>query len=267
LSSQHKAYAAKDAFAGLALYNKIMEHPLPSPVSQDTPTGTQVQLLDQDGHRPAAIGILNCVSINLLHDKIRITKTRTIMEIQHVIIPGALLIVHGKKSLGSLSLPFEAVVGLGHIQTITSAEFAGLSDTTTHSDMDLDQPTSDMMELRNAEVAQSVQDELDAEEVMQDLIGDEETDGTILAFDSMINELGINFSIPDIGTLEVDEASHQEGCQIQSTMHQSSHQLVSRVLKDPFHVFNMLKIPKNHGLSHAFYYILSQTLFLDHPGD
>jgi len=70
LSLQYQSYAAKEPFAGLALYNKIMAHPLPSPITQATPTGTQVQLLDQDGNCPAAIGILEHVAVNSMHNNI-----------------------------------------------------------------------------------------------------------------------------------------------------------------------------------------------------
>ena len=65
-------------------------------------------------------------------------------------------------------------------------------------------------------------------------------------------ELGSHQVLGDISERDIDDESGALGLEIISEI-PTEHLIQSRVLKDPFHVFNMIYISKAHGLLYMLY--------------
>ncbi|KAJ7148829.1 hypothetical protein C8R46DRAFT_1310914 [Mycena filopes] len=97
LTTIQQQYAARDAYAALTLYKKINETPLPVAMDQLTPCGTSVLLLTDDNKKLAARGVISPASTLEMFNSANLTSTRTVITVQEVLLPGAIIGQNDKK--------------------------------------------------------------------------------------------------------------------------------------------------------------------------
>ncbi|KAJ7712743.1 hypothetical protein B0H14DRAFT_2645135 [Mycena olivaceomarginata] len=97
LTTIQQQYAARDAYAALVLYRKINEIPLPVPMDQLTPCGASVLLLTDDNKKLAARGVVSPAAALEIFNGTNLTSTRTVITVQEVLLPGAIIGQNDKK--------------------------------------------------------------------------------------------------------------------------------------------------------------------------
>ena len=89
-------YAAKDVFASHIIYEKATEATPLDRVEYDSPAGTQIAVLVQEGGEVAAYGKISSfqpASLNNIRVKVP-SKSRLVVDVETIIIPSAAAILH-----------------------------------------------------------------------------------------------------------------------------------------------------------------------------
>ncbi|KAJ7194292.1 hypothetical protein GGX14DRAFT_378125 [Mycena pura] len=247
LTQAQLEYAARDAYASLRVYNEIAKTPLPSSPTSDSTLlpGTAVLLLTDDNKKPAARGI---ISENATLDQFRdvnITKTRTVITIQEVLISAAIIGINKDENNHKLALdkfgaaPFDLLAHRAHVRIIppptTTPTIPLMPSTAPPSEDEPSEPSDDLV---------------NAFEEIDDGDPDDSPPVTADAADKdpVSLNLGTSFLGPEV------PASW-------ATI------IRSRVLKDIFHVFHMIYISRTHGLRLAFIHAFRDACLIPHPTD
>ncbi|KAJ3818485.1 hypothetical protein F5880DRAFT_1491296 [Lentinula raphanica] len=259
LSPSQVEYAARDAYASLLLFHKINGIPLPAPVSTETPPDTPLIILSDDQKKVIARGFLSSSKDINNFDGIHITSTRAIIRITEVLIPGAVLKAH-KKALSDFgSVPFNAVSFLSHLHIGSHPAQALSSQSCPSVQSAPSRPSASQSAMSNG----------------SDPTSADENDGNSDALGHLINttllEDGLSPTSATVGEAEYDENSAETGRMNlgpQNLEQESFANIIrSRVLKDPFHVFNMIYISRTHALRIPFAQALRDAIFIPHPED
>jgi hypothetical protein len=99
LTSEQVSYAAKDAYALLVIYNKLADHYIvPAPIPATSPPLTPVLLYSSNLNHIIAEGHLSILYPHLLeiHNGIEILHGHALVDIHHVVVPGAIVSAHHK---------------------------------------------------------------------------------------------------------------------------------------------------------------------------
>ncbi|KAG6891629.1 hypothetical protein C0992_001314 [Termitomyces sp. T32_za158] len=265
LTTDQIQYAACDAYVSLCLYNKISQSPEPTSISSTSNladlVGQPVVVLTGDKKKIAARGVISKAVTHPSFDNINITLTRTVVSIQEIMIPATVMTQHRHQPLSSMgSVPFDVVVHRSHIRTFNDTTTALDTFTQSLSASLPDVPPPPLL-MQNSiitdEPETSPQD--DSEIPVSDLLStDNIPDGTPPP--PPLNESQLEeFQDPD---------SMKIGSEILGPRAPDSTSFIrSRVLKDVFHVFNMLYISRTHGLRIPFAQALRDSLLIPHPED
>ncbi|KAJ7742021.1 hypothetical protein B0H16DRAFT_1861405 [Mycena metata] len=260
LSASQLEYAARDAYASLLLYHEINKTPLPLsfPTTETTSCGTPVLLLTDDNKKLAARGVvLAAASGEKFHGE-NVTKTRTVITVQEVLIPGA-IIGQNKEKGGTRKLslqdfgkvPFDILAHRSHVRIKPIGPASSMQSG--------DSPMPDVPE-GNALTPIDLQPPLDEHGIEMVSVAEElnVVDGDDQVLDADTNPAH-----------EPDAASVAEGhASLGPAVLPSFARLIrSRVLKDVFHVFHMIYISRTHGLRQAFCQALRDAILIPHPGD
>ena len=243
LTEDQIQYAALDAWASLQIYKKLNSLQVPASVDFDAglPTEYQVFIYQQDRTTIIARGIISPDSFQSF-EGINITRTHVLVQVNDVYVPGAIISLHRDQPLSSFGeTPFNLVCRKSQIKTFVE-DFIPLSpqplapSTLTHRPENVD-PLA----------------ELD----------DSNSDSPVVqASHSDLENLNISFS--DVNALPptlsasasgaIDQAAAKEISQLlnELTAMPWAPAIRSGVLKDIFHVFHMIYIPKSHGLRVTF---------------
>ncbi|KAF8815732.1 hypothetical protein BYT27DRAFT_7003721, partial [Phlegmacium glaucopus] len=190
------------------------------------------------------------------HDGINITPTKTVIDVLKVLVPGAIVSSHAKRALNSFGPPPFSVVALrSHLRTFNPAT-SFQTDTSESSQyehpLSLDAETQPSVHLEEPESSDDSAVPI----------------GNLLASDPLPTQP----SASDI-LLSVDPASAALGEKILGPDPDISDEpefdstLRSRVLKDPFHVFNMFYISASHSLRLQFTQELRDAIFVPDQAD
>jgi hypothetical protein len=263
LTAQQQQYAALDAFAPLLLYQKLSSLSVPQRLPEELVPSTPVLLYHTNNTTVIACGRLSPTPITGIFDDIKIGKRHALVEITGVRVPGAKLSAHRKRTLTSFgTLPFLVVCIRSHLRTYDTTSFnlippasSGPAPTSTMPDpvpMDVDIPLMAVNGDLHAEDREEAGNDGSAGHV-GDLIRsmlEGHTDDTsasahpAAAADPHSQAIGentlTNIPSPDLWPMAIR----------------------SRVLKDPFHVFNMLNLSTTHGLRKEFGRALRDVLFI-----
>ncbi len=119
LTQEQLSYAALDAYACLKIYEELIKTAAPGPLPDTTPIPhTPILLYNSDNTRTVASGVISPRSVDVRFDGITITSKRTVITIQEVLVPGALITTHNKRPLKSFgSPPFDVVCLRSHLRT------------------------------------------------------------------------------------------------------------------------------------------------------
>ncbi|KAJ7586925.1 hypothetical protein C8J56DRAFT_1051224 [Mycena floridula] len=260
LTTEQIKYAALDAYTSLAIYQALISIPLPSPLPSEPAIHTPVLLFSDDKARLVARGRISMLHNSSEYDKINITPKRCILEILECYVPGAIISTHHKRSLDSFGpTPFNIVCLKSHVRTADSEPIAYSPPSTTQQSLiDTPTPTEDDM-------TDSTQPELSFE-------ADAPTLGALIldTIDSIVDETSSS-NVQSLDEYTEDPQSRQDCNEIlgQADPSQTTSfpHIRSRVLKDPFHVFNMFYISVTHGLRIDFSRALRDAIFIPDTSD
>ena len=278
LTQQQLRYAAMDAYASLQVYDKSSQKSYKGSVPNQRSTCLcriyealakihapcslpdnacpliPVLLYGDDRKTIIAAGQLSPHMNDRSLDGINITPSRTVVDITQLCQPGAMVSSHHKKPLNSFgNTPFSIVCLRSHCHTYDPTSlhlpvpFMQQRKTSTPNPVDVDQPST------------SSQGHLP---ILEDGTDDDTSIGHIIMDNITTTESTLDYP------READATSHATGNAILGTDPEKWDNLLrSRVLKDPFHVFNMFRSPRHHGLRVAFARALRDAIFIPDPED
>ena len=186
-----------------------------------------------------------------------ITSTKTIIDILKVLVPGAIITSHAKRALNSFGpVPFSVVALRSHLQTFNPATSFHPDTPSQHDSFS----PSDSGTLRT-------QPSVHLEEP-------ESSDDSAVPIGNLLSsDLSPTQPSASDVSLSADPASAALGEKILGPELEMSDEpefdltLRSRVLKDPFHVFNMFYISAAHPLRLQFTRELRDTIFVPDEAD
>ncbi|KAG1747482.1 hypothetical protein EDB19DRAFT_1582828, partial [Suillus lakei] len=87
LPEAHQVYAALDTYASWSIFEAFTSIPISSPVTHETPPGTEVQIPSQTGNVPVAHGFV-AQHQPKQHNGVNVTKMRIVITLTAIKIPG-----------------------------------------------------------------------------------------------------------------------------------------------------------------------------------
>ncbi|KAG6875210.1 hypothetical protein C0992_004756, partial [Termitomyces sp. T32_za158] len=260
LTPQQICYAALDVYASLSIYNALIIQSVPKPFSERPEIGTPILLFGNDNTRVLAHGIISSHQNDLSYMGINITPSRAVIEVHEVLIPGALVAngVSPRRSLKSHGdVPFHIVCLQSHLRSPSTPKSIHGCNLNFQSSS---------AQIQSNDIPPSARDPITVEDepFMEQL----DNVGSICIGDLMTNmcQTSKSPSCQNINSYIPDPNSQAEGKQILGKIppvtEEWSKKIRSRVLKDPFHVFNMFYIAAGHGLLQEFALTLRDAIFI-----
>ncbi|KAG6823291.1 hypothetical protein H0H92_010711, partial [Tricholoma furcatifolium] len=259
LTDNQICYASRDAWALLCLFIKISQSPEPAPLPQ-SPTdavGLSVIILTEDHREIAARGKISEAASSNCVDGIKITRTRTVITVTEVLVLATIMSQHQKRSLQDMGLvPFDVVTHRAHVRVV------GLLTTA---------PSPFTMPFPHSPAIPNIQPDTSPELLLPEQ-DNSDIDGAPLGdlmLDSISSISDDNQVNVDVAVLDHDHESASFGKQTLGSRKADSYDSIiqSCVLKDTFHVFNMLYISRAHGLHIPFAQALRDAIFVPNPQD
>lgn len=250
LSDAAHTYAVLDVFASRMIYKHLLNIPIPGPLPAHPSAGDGVLVFNSDRTRIIASGSICPDPCGSLVDGVKLSPTRIAVEVNNVLVPGAIMNQHQKRTLESFgSVPFKVVCLRNHLRIATNAP-----------------PYACGLPVKEVPPSQ-MEDVVSAGELLA-----EEFDSSL---DEAVGALVLDTASADMGgddpaPLHVtDPQSLSEGLEIlgDSLNQVPPLQLWSRVLKDAFHVFKMLYISRTHGIRIEFSRALRDAIFIPDKED
>ncbi|PPQ80024.1 hypothetical protein CVT24_003845, partial [Panaeolus cyanescens] len=297
LSEDHVNYAACDAYASLLIYNQLMTLRVPQSLPSN-PTPRAPVLIYHSSSRSTVIarGSLARSESNV-YDAINLTPTRILVTVHEVFVPAAIMTTHHHQPLSAFGpTPFRVVCLRSHLAVydpleseLTSSipKSGTLPEAATPSRVlpmpPLPPSAAESSKQSQATISKTAESPTFQLESAANLDDKDDSDFDMPTSDlpscgvgSLLQEPDHDaLSEPHINPTTSATADHDQESQLfgqqtltevdQSTL--STHQTRSRVLKDPFHVFNMLKLSVTHGLRKEFARALRDTLFVPYLED
>ncbi|KAG2103734.1 uncharacterized protein F5147DRAFT_808699 [Suillus discolor] len=259
LPSQFVQHAVLESYATWSLYLTLTTVKAPQNVTGSTPGGTAVTMYAPDG-RTIAQGLI-AIDRPLTFNGIRVTKTRVVMVVREVLVPGylisgSLLASHTPTALSAFGpAPFSILCQANHLQT---SSVPPLLDPTAVGSCEDQTPVNPPAEGEilstdtNGDSFQSIF--LDAVATHLDASIELETEP----------EQTIPGSSIDEGALE---AISQLILDITNFVPESVDLVRTRIKGDIWHLFHQFPISLHHGLRRPFAHALSTAIFLTDVND
>ncbi|KAG9218525.1 hypothetical protein CCMSSC00406_0001361 [Pleurotus cornucopiae] len=269
LTASQLQYAAVDAYASLVIYEKLSAIPVPSALSGSEVAGTPVLLFGSDRTRLLAEGTISPHATDKQYEGINITATRTVILVTKVHVPGA-FILNGTSTRHQLDSfgppPFHMVCLQSHLRQPTSFSIHRTDDTITRTPID--------STLINPKLF-NIDPELPTDTTTSSSVAPDPNMASVagigtLLFNSLSDEVAPSTQPTEPHMQERDSESQAEGDRVLSETDISAKwppYIRSRVIKDPFHVFNMFYISAAHGLLHDFALALRDAMFIPDKDD
>jgi hypothetical protein len=263
-------YAALDAYASLCIYQQLFQIHPPKPLPEKLDASLEIVLYHDDLSRVIARGH---ISDQFLSDKpkdyngIPITAKRILITVTQVLVPGAIINAHRKRTLEAFgSIPFNLVCLRSRLKVVPSdANLKSLSfkkklSPTIFDPLSGPQPTAETS-TTNVLPIDSDQDS----PPLSDLIFDTANTAEL---ESQPNDE----SLPQLSTSptlnhELDTQSAIEGDSILGPQPTEWTTIRSRIINDPFHLFNRFYIAAGHGLRIEFARAMRDALFIPDEED
>jgi hypothetical protein len=271
LSDDMVQYAALDAYASLCIYQRLLQIHPPKPLPEELDASLEIVLYHDDLSRVIARGH---ISEHFLSDKpkqydgIQITAKRILITVTEVLVPGAIIKAHCKRTLEALgSVPFNLVCLKSRLKVVPSdANLESLSFTARRSSNIFNpppglgpQPTAKTSTINLLSTDTSDPDG----PLLSDLIFD------TAELESQPNDESLSAELLTSATLshEVDAESAIVGDSILGPQPTEWTTIRSRVVNDPFHLFNRFYIAAGHGLRIEFARAMRDALFIPDEED
>ncbi|KAJ7462855.1 hypothetical protein FB451DRAFT_989406, partial [Mycena latifolia] len=253
LSKAQVRYAALDVYACRCIYDSLAPIPIPSPLPTTIFVSTSVLLFNDDRTRLIARGKISALEGS--YDNINITKTRCLITVTEVVIPAAIIKTHDKRTLSSFgSAPFDAVCLRSHLRL--STELSLPSSVPPPSTL-LVNPLPNTTTTTESNLVPGV--EGDSHENDFGALLEQELDSADAQNPAALMLCESDPQSKQIGITVLAEAAYN--WDVWKTI------IRSRVLKDPFHIFNMFYISVAHGLRVEFARALRDAIFIPDPTD
>ncbi|KAF8996471.1 hypothetical protein BDZ89DRAFT_1149038 [Hymenopellis radicata] len=201
----------------------------------DAPIGTPVVVLNETHAKIVARGVLAASSTASSVDGIRITPTRTVIEVGEVLVPRFIMTQHNKRTLKSFGqVPFDVLPVNARVLLPVPHH--------NHYLQDLDNDGGD-----NNRSIPELADAPDTEDV-----------DAVITLGDLLRQCD----------LDTDPEAIAESLGERDLPMEAFARLIrSRVLKDAFHLLDMIYISRVHGLRVPFAQAFRDALFIPHPDD
>jgi len=281
LTAEQQQYAATDAYLPLVLYHRLSTFSVPKHLPSTLIPLTPVLVYSTDNTVVIGRGHLSSNLHMNTFDGVNLTKTRTLVDIQDVFVPAAIISTHGKRSLQSFgATPFSLVCLRSHVRIYDPLTFnlPGTPNLTVQPSPD-NTFVSGSASVIDVDQHSSHPQAMSSEDISPDTAQADADDSTSDGVGSLLRSTldGENSGLPnsDTSTLsnnncDVDLESRACGNEILANVAEPvtwDTAIRSRVLKDVFHVFNMLRLSTMHGLRKEFGRALRDTLFIPDKED
>jgi hypothetical protein len=272
-------YAALDAYASLLIYQKLVQISVPSSLPDQLTALSEIILYDNaDCSRTIAKGHISDQFNQPSFDGINVTKTRTLVAITEVTVPGAIVSTHHKRSLRSFGgPPFSIVCLRSHLRLSNGVSNNLPPDLPPTSSLCLDPKVANQSSHAGSVSSASEPSSIGSDDPPTN-IGVE----AIQQFEEM--------SLSDIILDQVDLSEQCTGPPVNLAAHDRDPQseaeceamlgslpepasnqhwttVRSRVITDPFHLFHRFYISTTHGLRISFARALRDALFVPDKED
>ena len=254
-------YAARDAYASLVIHQHLSTIDVPRHLPSRLTALVPVLFYNSDNTVVIAEGQISTHFNESRHDGINITPTKTVINILKVLVPGAIISSHAKRALNSFGpVPFSVVALRSHLRTFNPMSSFQINAPSQHDSSS--NSTSDAgTHVTNSSV------HLEEPEPSDD------SAAAVPIGDLFASDLSPTQPSASNISLSADPASAALGEKILGPEPEMSDEpefdltLRSRVLKDPFHVFNMFYISATHPLRLQFTRELRDTIFIPDQAD
>ncbi|KAG6818631.1 hypothetical protein H0H93_003310 [Arthromyces matolae] len=272
LTDHQVEYAARDAYACLRIHQKINASPQPTllPDTQTDSVGLPVIVLTEDSKAIAARGVISDVALSPTYDGINITPTRTVITVHDILIPATIMTQHRRKSLHDCGpAPFDVIALRSRVRVVPSSQSTPLLSSVSQPCQAPPDPESSP-DIRTESLSEDastgdgtllgdVLDSIDSESADLDL--DQETNSLshAAAKSQQSNPNSYDRESAELGKEALGP------CPADPNIFKNT--IRSRVVKDVFHMFNMLRISTSHGLRVPFAQTLRDAVLVPHPDD
>jgi hypothetical protein len=261
LSDAARDYAVLDVLASKMIYERLVAIPIPGPLTADSAPGTEVLIFHADKTRMIATGSISSHAFGSSIDGINISPTRTVVQVNSVLVPGAIMNQHHKKTLRSFGPPpFNVVCLRSHLHIATAS-----APSSIHDSMNAGTKPPIIQEERPISSSDSSE---------QDSSADKDVDHVVDGVGDLLKDVE-SINVADLANIHPstehvsDPQSLLEGLSVlgDGSTSEALSKIRSRVLKDVFHVFNMLYISRMHGLRVEFSRALRDAIFIPDEQD
>ncbi|KAF7323784.1 3'-5' exonuclease domain-containing protein [Mycena kentingensis (nom. inval.)] len=259
LSLAQLEYAARDAYASLILYHEINKTALPATSNPDQPLLPEHPLFCSPmiTKKPAARGVISPIANFPQFNGVNVTKTRTVISIHEVLVPGAIIGINKdqdnrKRALSDFGIaPFDLLAHRSHVRIVPPSS-APPSPPPSTSPQSLP-PSPSNPPGSSASGHNSLDDLVSVFESLDEADPEGSTPAT--ASSAAVDAQSALSGAEELGPEDsLDDAAYL-------------HKVRSRVLKDIFHVFHMLYLSRTHGLRLAFIRAFRDICLIPHPSD
>ena len=256
LTEEQLNYAARDAYASLIIHQYLSTVDVPRRLPAKLTALVPVLFYNADNTVIIAEGQISAHLSDAQYDNINITSSKTVIDILKVLVPGALVTSHAKRALNSFGpVPFSVVALRSHLWSFNPA-------TSFHQDSG---NSPDPLLLPSLPLAPPTLGEPEPSDDAAVPVGD-------LLTGALPDPSSLEPTDAD-NLLSVDAASAALGEKILGLEQEIPNEpefdstLRSRVLKDPFHVFNMFYLSTAHPLRPHFTRELRDAIFVPDQAD
>lgn len=266
LSEAQIKYAALDAWTSLEIYRTLAQVPVAGDLPPQPPAGYQVSVLQDDKTTIIAHGYVTPCQESTNVAGCNVTPTRLLITITNILIPGALLSLHQNRALDSFGPePFQIVCARRLLQSRPDPD----STSTLPSSSEPSQPNLATGETEHDVPTLNVNSNptsgMETPPVPLDT-GSEEVIGGGLAgaADEPVNsnEMPINGAAVDPEGL-----ASLSSILTEMSTDPSWKRVFSRVLKDVWHLMDMVSVPAKHGLRPAYARALRDAILIPDKED
>ncbi len=255
-------YAACDAYVSVCLFNEINKTPLPLPLSPMTPVGSSVVILNDSNSKIVARGSVYLSVTGDILDNINITPTRIVITVCEILVPGTIMGQHQKRALKSFGqVPFNLICHQSHIRVVEH-------DATPLPNWSLSSPVLQVNQHSDPIASETVTAESSSSPP-----GSSNADDNIISLGDLLRQCELD-SEPvqlqqrqsagaDLGNEEVTALLGLRNLPLE----EFSRLVRSRVLKDAFHLLDMVYISRVHGLRIPFAQAFRDALFIPNIED
>jgi len=223
-----------DAYASQAIYNWLVEIEKFGNMPDNVKEGMAVIIYQQDGQKVVAQGTWSPINFqrNQVIDGIDFKAAENIklvaIDVQKILIPGAIIQTHHGCALKDFGLPpFTVIFNINQVH----AAFPEVEDSTP----DLPSTQNRSMDIQS-----------EAENIIKEYISDDIHDDSWTR--SIDDDCEASPAASTLNQHEIDSENLRIGAEFISHIPTFKPVIQSRVLKDIWHIFDMISISKSHSL-------------------